>query len=146
MERAAARAAGEEMRHERREVVEARRKCRHLDGEDAEPMEEIGPEPARRDVGGEIAVGGGDDPDVDGARGRRAQRKNLPRVEDAQQPGLHLGRGVSDLVEKQHAAIGTRKQAVARRRSAEGALCMPEELPFDERRREGREVHGNKRP
>ena len=73
-------------------------------------------------------------------------RKNLSRVEHAEQPGLDLCRRVPHLVEKQHAAIGAGKQPVACRRPAEGPLCLAEELPFDERRREGSEIHGDQGP
>ena len=54
---------------------------------------------------------------------------------------------LADLVEEDGAAVGQLEPALARRdRAGEGPLLVPEELTFNQRRRECRAVHPDERP
>ena len=64
----------------------------------------------------QIAVGGGDDADVDAARDVLADAAQLPFLNDAQQLGLRARRQLADLVEEQRAAVRLLEDARRARR------------------------------
>ena len=101
-----------------------------------EPVEEVLAEAARRDLGLEVARGGGEHAHVDPPRLRVAERPHLLLLEHAQE--LHLQRGgqLAHLVEEERAAVGLEEEAAARAVGAgEGALRVPEELALEQRLR-----------
>jgi hypothetical protein len=73
------------------------------DGErdDREPVIEVEPEGAARDVGAEVAVGGGQEADIDRDRPGAADVQHLARLDRAQELGLQRRRQLADLVEQQ---------------------------------------------
>ena len=81
--------------------------------DDVEAPVEIGAEAAGGDFGGEIAVGAGDDADVDRLGAVRADRQDFALLQRAQQLGLERERHLGDLVEQQGAAVGGAEQALA---------------------------------
>jgi len=94
----------EELSAEQRDVLATLAQRRQLDREHHQPVVEILPEPALLDLGGEIAVGRADDPDVDLLL-RVAPTDGSSLLEHAQELGLQLT-GISPFVEEQRAAIG----------------------------------------
>jgi hypothetical protein len=70
-----------------------------------EPVEEILPEPLFAHVAREVAVGGGDDPDIGESRASRAHRPDLAAGEEPEQHDLRLRGQVADLVEEYRAAV-----------------------------------------
>ena len=77
---------------------------------------------------------------------RRADALELPFLQHAQELGLHVGREVADLVEKERAAVGQLEAPLAHRhRTREGAAYVTEELGLDQRGRERRAVHADER-
>jgi hypothetical protein len=81
----------------------------------------------------EVAVGRGDDADVDRRVGVGTDRAHDALFEDAEELGLRREGQVTDLVEEQRAALGREEAAGARvHRTREGALHVTEQLGFDE--------------
>ena len=79
---------------------------RNLDGEDGQPVVEVRPEPTFAQVLLQVAVRGGDDPDVDLARRRRAETLDLAVLDDAEELCLEGRVEVADLVEEERPAVG----------------------------------------
>src|SRR5262249_47931184 len=67
---------------------------------------EIGAKAPRIDLGAQVAIGGGDDTDVDRNVAIRAHALDLASLEHAQELGLQLGAELTDLVEEDGAAVG----------------------------------------
>ena len=105
---------------------------RNLDG--AQAVEQVLAETAGRDLGAQVAVGRGDQPDLDVAHLRRTDALDFAVLDHAQQFGLHGHGGFAHFVEKNRASIGVFKQARASVRGAgERAADVPEELAFEQR-------------
>src|SRR5690606_27158759 len=84
-------------------------------------------------LGGEVAVGGRDDADVDGEGALRAEPAHLAALEDAEQLGLEVLRQLAELVEEDGAAVGLLEDAGAAGDGAgEGAALVPEQLALDQ--------------
>ena len=97
-------------------------------GEDVEPVEQIGAEPALGNFGRQIAVSAGNDPHVDLDRLSRADRHHLTLLQRAEQLGLKRQRHLGDFIEQQSAAIGSaEKTFVGLACSGEGALAVAEQ-------------------
>ena len=95
---------------------------------------------------GEIAVRGGDDPDVDRHRPGAADAVDHALLNGAQQLGLQPHVHFGDFVEQQRAAIGLLEFAdAARHRAGKRALLVAEQLGFEQRFRDGRAVDANER-
>ena len=123
----------EEGLDEHRDVVEPLAQRRHAQAHHREAEEEIGAEAPFVDLARQVAVGGGDDAHVDGARRRGAERRDLAALDDAEQLGLQRQRQLADLVEEDGAAVGHLQQALALGVGAgEGALGVAEELRLHE--------------
>ena len=73
---------------------------------DGDAVVEVHAEAPRLDLGLQVAVGRGDEAEVDAARHVFAQAIHLALFEHAQQVGLHVQRHFADLVEEQRAALG----------------------------------------
>ena len=95
------------------------------DGEDGEAVEQVVAEAAGGDHRGEVAVGGGDPPDV-GADGlAAADAFEAALLHDAQELGLEGGGELADLVEEEGAALGELDAAaLAGAGVGEGALLV----------------------
>ena len=108
-------------------------------GNTAQAIEEIRAEALLPDRLGEVAIGGGDQPDVGLDRLRGADPLELPLLQDAQQLHLELERQLADLVEEERSAVGQLEAAAASPVGAgEGTLLVAEELALDQARSAGR--------
>jgi len=105
---------------------------------------QIGPEPATRRRGLEIAQRGRDQAQVHGDRAILADRQHLALLQHAQQCRLGGRRELPDLVEEQRAAVGAAHEARAGGQGArKRAAAMPEQLRLDEVRRQRAAVDGH---
>ena len=102
---------------QRGDVARAIAQRRDLDLDHRQAIEQVFAEGPRLDVGEQVAVGGGHQADVDRDRAGRAHGAHLPRLDHAQQLGLHGRRHFAHLVEKQRAPVGRAKQP---RRGSDG--------------------------
>ncbi len=107
----------------------------------AEPVEQIRPEPARRRQRRQIGIGRGDDPHIDGqgfVASNPLERAVLDRTQDFL---LHGKRGRGDLVKEQGAAVRRLEPSGAAANSAgESTGLMPEQLGIQQRLRQRRAV------
>ena len=107
---------------------------RDVDGDDVQAVVQVFAEGALAAHLAQVAVGGGDDPDVGPHRSLAAQRIELAFLDHAQQ--LHLGvQGhVADLVEEDRTAVGQLELALASlgTGAGEGAGLVAEELGLDQ--------------
>src|SRR6185503_2782641 len=110
---AAAGGAGQDVLGQIRDVGHALAQRRDADGDDVQPVVEVLAELAASDQALEVAVGGGDDADVDLAGLLVADPADLVLLEDAQEAGLHGEAGVGDLAEEEGAAVGHLEEAAA---------------------------------
>ena len=95
---------------------------------------------------GEVAVGGGDDADIDRHRLAAADAVDQPLLDRAQQFRLQAHVHFGDFVEQQRAAIGLLEFAdAASERAGEGALLVAEQLGLQEVIRDRRAIDGNER-
>src|SRR5205085_3100424 len=100
---------------------------------DAQSIVEVLPEMARRRVGGEVAVGGGDDADVDLDLARAADALELLLLQHAQQLRLEVEPHLADLVEEQRAAMRPLERPLdALDRAGERALLVAEQRALDQ--------------
>ena len=79
---------------------------RQVDDGDGEPVEQVLAEAAGGDLGGQGAVGGGEDADIDPGRGCGADAGDLALLEGAQQLDLGGLGQLADLVQKERAGVG----------------------------------------
>ena len=95
----------------------------------------------------EVAVGGGDQADVDGAGALCADAFEIALLQHPQQLALQFERNFADLVEKQRAAVGEFEPADAvAHRAGEGAADMAEELALEQFARDRRAIDPDQRP
>jgi len=135
------------VRHERAEVLPTGAERRESADPSGQPREQIGAEALLGHEALEIAVRGGNDADVDADRLHGADGHDLPRVEDAEEPGLGRGWELADLVEEQGALVGGLDVAPAIGvRAGEGPAAVAEELALHEAVDEGAAVHRDERP
>src|SRR5882672_7352367 len=126
-----------ESRHEvldqERDVLAPRPEGLHVDGNHAQPVEEILAEPTGLDFLREIFVCGGQDAciDLDGARA--TEPLDLPRLDGAEELGLRIQAHVPYLVEEERSAVrGLESAALHLGGSGEGTLLVAEELALHE--------------
>ena len=98
--------AGEEVLGELGHVAEPVAQRRHPDREHVEPVVEVLAELAFLDQLDHVAVGRGDEAEVDLHRALGADRIDLAFLQRAQQLDLRFERQLADLVEEQRAAVG----------------------------------------
>jgi hypothetical protein len=126
------------------EIVAARSERRQIDAEAREAMEERALERTARELALDVRVGRGDHAHRHGPRPRRPERRDLARLERAQQHHLHVRRCISDLVEEERAPIGALERTdVIAVGAREGAACVTEELAGRERGGERCDVDGD---
>src|SRR5439155_23636286 len=98
------------------------------------------------DVGGQIAVRRGHDAHVDATNAAVADAAELAFLEHAEEPALHRGARVADLVQEQGAPVREFEETGPVGVGAgEGALRMPEELTLDQGIGDRGEVVGKER-
>ena len=123
---------------QQRYVVPALPQGGYGNGKDVQTIVEILAEPPFPDTLSQVAVGGGNDADVDRYRRRAPEPFELPFLEHPEQLRLQLDRHFTDLVEKNGRTVGGFKTAYLRgQRPGVGPLLPPEKLGLDQRRREG---------
>ena len=123
----------EEELDEKRNVLEPLGERRDADLDRAETVIEIFAEAAGEDFGSEVAVGGGNETDVDLLDLRRADTLDFAVLDNAKKFGLHDQRSFAHLIEEHGTAVGVFKEARTSVRGAgEGATDMAEELALKE--------------
>ena len=114
--------------------------------EDAEAVVEVFAEGLVVDGLEQVAVGGGDDPDVDRQRRAAADALDLALLEDAEELGLGLQGEIADLVQEEAPAVGQLEAADPPGEGAgEGALLVAEQLALDQSRGQGGAVELDQR-
>src|SRR5438093_2630495 len=127
-------AAGEEVRHERRQVGHTVPERRHADRKHGEAVVEVQAEATRRHLGLERAVGGRDDARAHAAGAVGAHRLHLLVLEDAEELRLHGRRRLADLVEEDGAvARRLEEPATVTLGAGERPAQVTEELALEER-------------
>src|SRR5262245_50976824 len=138
---------GGEMRGEQRNIFDAFPQRRQMDGEYIQPVVEIAAESARPHVIGQIPIGRRHDPHVYAHGLAAAQPFELALLQDAQQHYLHLGRQLSDLVQKERAAVSLLESPFAARHGAgESAALVAEQFRSQQGVRNGGAVEFDQRP
>ena len=123
----------QEESHQERDVLRPLAERGKRDREDTESIVQVLAERLLADGLEQIAVGGGDDPDIDFPRGRPADSVELVFLQDAEQLRLRLEGELADLVEEDRPPIGELKPADSPGDGAgEGPLLMTEKLALDE--------------
>ncbi len=123
------------------DVVPALPQGRDDDGEDLHAEVEVFAEMAVGDHRLQVAVGGGDDADVDPDRFRSPDAVDFLLLQDPQEPHLGLGGKLPDLVQEKRPPAGPLEpSALAGDRPGEGALLVPEKLAVHQARRDGAAV------
>ena len=113
----------------------------HVDGEDVQTIEEIGPERTAAHVLVQVAIGRGDDADVDLGRVRGAEALELLLLQHAQQLHLHISGQLTNLVEKDRAVVGELESPfLLLHRAGERTSLVTEQFALGEGRREGAAV------
>src|SRR5208337_4352915 len=131
----------QEKLHEKRNVFQALRERRDTNLDGTQAIEEIFAETPGENFGAEVAVGGGDEADIDLLDLGRADALNFAVLDDAQQLGLHGQGSLADFIQEHRAAIGVLEQARASIRGAgESAANMAEQLALQEGVHQGRAV------
>ena len=132
---------------QQRNVAATLAQRRQRDVHDVEPVEQVLAEPPLRDLPVEVAVGAGDDADVERHRPGRPHRPHLAVLDDPQQLDLEQQRQLADLVEEQGAVVGRHEQpGVGLQRAGEGAPDVAEELALDEGLGDGAAVDRDEGP
>ena len=112
--------------------------------EDIETVKKILAKNAFGDSLGHIAVGGGDDADIERHRLLAANPLDLALLQDAEQLGLEAHRHFSDLIEKQRTLLRLLELAGLRLlRPGKGALFVTEQGRFEQTVRDRRAVDGD---
>jgi hypothetical protein len=95
----------------------------------------------------QVAVGRGNDANIDSRGARAAYRFELALLEHTEQFGLKLQRHVADFVEKQRAPVSQGKTSDMRiDRTCERSSFMAEEFAFEQARGHRRAVHFDQIP
>src|SRR5262249_31302648 len=131
---------------ERGNVVASLAQRRQAQHQALEPEVEILAKPSLGDAALEIAIAGGDDPDVHRHRARRADLVERLLLKHAQELALMIRSQLADLVEEQRSSIGLLEVAPTfTDRPGEAALDVTEELSLEELGRNGRHVDCDER-
>src|SRR6187397_1243008 len=110
-----------------RDILFALAQRRRAEGDDVQAVIEIGTELAAARFLGKIAIGRGDEAEIDLNSTSSADSFELALLQDAEQLRLQRGRQLADLVEKQRAAGCRLELALLHRRGAgECAFFMAE--------------------
>ena len=122
-----------EMIHQQGDILRAFAQRGHADGNHIQAVVEILAEQAFLDHLIKIAVGGGDDSDIDCDFARSADGPDETLLQNAQQLHLHGQAGLADLVQEDGAAVGDFKQAaLVLVRARKRALNVAKQLAFEQ--------------
>ena len=114
-------------------------------GKDVEAVVEVQPEAAGGNLLAEVAVRGGDDPQVHFAPLQRSHGAEFVFLKQAQQLHLHFEREIANLVEEGGAAVGQlHESALALDGAAESALGMAEKFAFHQGSDQRTAIDGHK--
>ena len=139
--------APEGVRDEQGHVVPPLPERRRADREHVQAVEEVGPEPAGADFGGEIPVRRGHDAHVHAADAALPDATQLALLKRAEEPALHGGARVADLVQEERPAVRELEESgTVGVRAGERALRVAEELALDQGIGDRREVVRDERP
>jgi hypothetical protein len=117
------------------------------DCDDVDSIKEIGAKAAGAYVSLEIAVGRGDDADVDGGRRRGTDAAHLAILQGAQQLHLEGRRQLANLIEEEGSLVGFLEQpSLLTCRAGERASLVTEQLALEQRLRKRAAVHCNEWP
>jgi hypothetical protein len=134
----------EEVLGEKGDILPAFAEGGDVDGDDVEAEVEVLAELLAGDAQFELAVGGGEDADIDLDGAGAPDPFELAFLEDAQEFGLDDGGDFADLVEEEGPAVGELEAALALGDGAgEGAFFVAEELAFDEVFGDGGAIEGD---
>ena len=135
------------MLHQRVDVIGPLPERRHVEVDDAQPVQEVLAELAGGNEVVQVAIGGGDHANVDTRlRFVRADGLDLAVLEKPQQQGLHAQAHLADFVEKQRAAMRELElAALVAVGAGEAAFDVSEELRLEERFGDAGEVHRHER-
>ena len=126
---------------QQRDVAMAFAQGRQEDGDDVQAEVKVGAELALGHRHFQIAVGGGDQTDVDLDGLGAADPFELAFLQDAQQLGLEIGGNLADFVQEKRAAIGQFETTLAVGHGAgESALFMAEQFGLQHAFRQSRAV------
>src|SRR5579872_7232491 len=135
-----------EMLHQDGHVSLALAQRRQSDGKHVDAMKQILAKTSFTNLLFEISMSGHQDPRVDANAGGSAHALDLTLLEHAQEFGLHHRRHVSDLVQEKRAPVGLLEFSdMTVRGAGERSLFMPEQLGFNQLRRDRRAIQGDKR-
>jgi hypothetical protein len=82
---------------------------RHLNWKNVEPVKQVAPERARSDGSLQVAVSGGNHPNISSDGYSRTNALKLVLLQNTQEGDLGLGRKLSDLIEEDRASFGQLK-------------------------------------
>ena len=137
----------DEVLGQERHVVPTLAQGREADGDGVDPIVEVLPKLSRLHRLGQIAVGGGHEPDVDPPRARGPDPEERPGLDRAQELHLAIRLHLADLVEEQGAAVGELDQPrLGPDRAGERALLVTEQLGLEDLARERAAVNRYERP
>jgi len=137
---------GEEVLGEELDVLDALAQRRHVQREHLQAVEEIAPQLAGVDGFVRVAVARSQHANVGLDRLVGSDAAHRARLEHAQELHLEVRGHLGDFVEEQGSAVRALEEpAVLAVRPGEAALLVPEELAFDELRRDRAAVHREKR-
>ena len=122
---------------EQQQVVPPLAQRRQVQRDHVEAVEEVGAEVAPPHLLLEVAVGGGDDPNVHRDRLGGADRDHFPLLQHAQQLHLERGRHLAHFVEEEGAAPRRGEESLlVAHRTGEAALHVAEQLALQQALRE----------
>ena len=125
--------AFDEVAGEEGDVLLAHSQGREFESDDIDAVEEVFAEASFPDHGGEVTVGGGDNPGVTGFGSGAAEGFIAVILKEAEQPHLEGGGDLADLIEEKCAVVGAGDEAVFILVGAgEGSLAVAEEFRFQE--------------
>src|SRR5262245_45628885 len=137
---------GGEVRGQKRNVFRALAQRRQSQREDVQSVIEVAAEPSGANVFRQIAISGCDDPDVNVNRIAAAEPLEFALLQHAQQHYLQLRRQLSDLVQKERAAVRLLEAPLAPLdRAGERAALVAEEFRGQQRLGDGRAVELDER-
>ena len=136
----------EEVMHQRGNIGSPLAQRRQMQGHNVQAEVKVFAERTLFVGGLQVAVGGGDHPDIDFVLMVAAHRPHLFFLQHAQQLGLHLQRQLPNFIQKDRASAGRLKEALFGPDGAgKSALLVAEQFALDQGRHQRPAIHGHKR-
>src|SRR5438105_3267417 len=124
------------MPYERWNIIDTLAKWRHGNRKYVDPIIQIGPESALLNHGGQIAMCGSDQSNIDANRAAASKSFELAFLNHPQQLGLELQRNVADFIQQKSSLVRQLKPPDSlRQRTGERAFLMSEKLTLEQSRR-----------